>query len=246
MTEDKWMDSAPQSEVSEKVKKEIDDRALDHTIRFEGAVGRLRLADAIRTVLQHAATSTAPDEIVAGAANLVEEAVQLLEPGPHGRGYHGSAEGSFGGVAHGFSSHSPVTGRLNALAPAMTLTWNDTDVLSEVVYGDAYEGPPGHVHGGFIAAIFDEVLGFAQALTGAPGFTARLEITYRSPTPLHTPLKVSGRFERIDGRKIYTSGAIHAGDRLCAEAKGLFVSARPDHFQQLDQARRENQARSSD
>ena len=37
--------------------------------------------------------------------------------------------------------------------------------------GPAYEGPPGCVHGGFIAAAFDEVLGSTQSLSGSPGMT---------------------------------------------------------------------------
>ena len=43
-----------------------------------------------------------------------------------------------------------------------------------VTFGDAYEGPPGCVHGGFIAASFDEMLGFVAGATGKPGMTARL------------------------------------------------------------------------
>ena len=31
-------------------------------------------------------------------------------------------------------------------------------------FGAAYEGPPGSVHGGIIAAAFDEVLGMTQSL----------------------------------------------------------------------------------
>ncbi|MDA0370922.1 MAG: PaaI family thioesterase [Actinomycetota bacterium] len=210
---------------------------------YQTASGKVRLAQGLRQMLQHSATSTTDDAVMARAADLIDEAVRLLEPGPHGRGYNGSAEGSVGGVPHGFTSHSPVTGPLNALASIVTLSSTDTEVIAEVTYGDAYEGPPGHVHGGLIAAIFDEVLGFAQALSGAPGMTGKLEITYRSPTPLHTPLRVVGRFERIDGRKIFTTGTIHAGDRLCAEAKGLFISVRPERFGALDQLRDEHQGR---
>jgi len=81
--------------------------------------------------------------------------------------------------------------------------------------------------------LFDEVLGLAQALSGHPGMTGRLEISYRSPTPLHTPLRVVGRFDRVDGRKIFTSGEITAGDRLCAEAVGLFITI---DFSKLGQA----------
>lgn len=204
---------------------------------------RMRLARALRRVLQYAATSVAPDEPVDAAADLVERAAELLEPGPHGRHYHGSAEGSVGGVPNGFTGHSPVTGPLNALSADVHLVTSDREVVANVTYGDAYEGPPGHLHGGLVAAIFDEVLGFAQALSGNPGMTGRLEVTYRSPTPLHVPLRIVGRFDRVEGRKIFTTGEIHAGDRLCAEAKGLFISVRPETFGGLGRIRDEQHAR---
>lgn len=245
MTDDATTPSEAVNERGENIRRALLEIPENRDTLYESSTGRVRLADALRRALQHAATSTAPDDVVARAADLIDRAVNVLEPGPHGRGYHGSAEGSVGGVPHGFTSHSPVTGPLNAVASVVSLSSSATEVVADVVYGDAYEGPPGHLHGGFVAAIFDEVLGFAQALSGAPGMTGKLEITYRSPTPLHTPLRVVGRFERIDGRKIFTTGTIHAGDRLCAEAKGLFISVRPERFGMLDQMRSENQSRST-
>ncbi|MEY3679647.1 MAG: PaaI family thioesterase [Ilumatobacteraceae bacterium] len=245
MTDDATTPSEAVNERGENIRRALLEIPENRDTLYESSTGRVRLADALRRALQHAATSTAPDDVVARAADLIDRAVSVLEPGPHGRGYHGSAEGSVGGVPHGFTSHSPVTGPLNAVASVVSLSSSATEVVADVVYGDAYEGPPGHLHGGFVAAIFDEVLGFAQALSGAPGMTGKLEITYRSPTPLHTPLRVVGRFERIDGRKIFTTGTIHAGDRLCAEAKGLFISVRPERFGMLDQMRSENQSRST-
>jgi acyl-coenzyme A thioesterase PaaI-like protein len=246
MTDQSPTNNDRMTERGENIRRALLEIPENRDTMYEASMGRVRLADSLRQALQHAATSTAPDHTVARAAELIEEAVRILEPGPHGRGYHSSAEGSVGGVPHGFTSHSPVTGPLNAVASIVSLSSTDTEVVAEVVYGDAYEGPPGHLHGGFVAAIFDEVLGFAQALSGAPGMTGRLEITYRSPTPLHTPLRVAGRFEKIEGRKIFTTGTIHAGDRLCAEAKGLFISVRPERFGQLDELRHEHQARSTD
>ena len=243
MTENTPHESALVDERGENIRRALLDIPENRDSLYESSLGRVRLAQGLRQVLQHSATSTAADDVMSRAADLIDQAAQLLEPGPHGRGYHGSAEGSVGGVPHGFTSHSPVTGPLNALASIVTLSSSDTEVVADVTFGDAYEGPPGHVHGGLIAAIFDEVLGFAQALSGAPGMTGKLEITYRAPTPLHTPLRVVGRFERIDGRKIFTTGTIHAGDRLCAEAKGLFISVRPERFGALDRLRDEHQGR---
>ena len=204
---------------------------------FDESNPRLRLAHATREVLQHSATSTGPAETFAQAAELLEQAAALLAVGPHGRSYHASAEGAVGGATHGFISHSPVTGPLNGLAGVVEIESTATEIIATVTYGDAYEGPPGCLHGGLIAAIFDEVLGFAQALSGAPGMTGRLEVTYRSPTPLHQPLKVTGRFDGVEGRKIMTSGEIYAGDRLCAQAVGTFISVKAEKFAALNAER---------
>lgn len=207
------------------------------TVMFEATNPRLRLANATRAVLQHSATSVAAPESFARAAELLEQAAAVLGEGPHGRGYHASAEGAVGGATHGFISHSPVTGPLNALAGLVDIVTTEHEVVATVTYGSAYEGPPGCLHGGLIAAIFDEVLGFAQALSGSPGMTGRLEVTYRSPTPLHQPLRVVGRFDGLHGRKIMTSGTIHAGDRLCAEAIGTFITVNAAKFADLNRQR---------
>ncbi|MFQ5417462.1 MAG: PaaI family thioesterase, partial [Myxococcota bacterium] len=103
--------------------------------------------------------------------------------------------------------------------------------------GAAYEGPPGSVHGGFVAAAFDEVLGFVQSLSGSPGFTGTLTIRFRSPTPLHTGLEYRCQIDRKQGRKIFASGQLFAGETLCAEAEAIFISARPEMFQKLLEAR---------
>ena len=68
-------------------------------------------------------------------------------------------------------------------------------------FGSAYEGPPGCVHGGYVAAAFDEVLGSTQSLAGRPGMTARLTVNYRSPTPLHTELTFAGRVVGVEAAR---------------------------------------------
>jgi acyl-coenzyme A thioesterase PaaI-like protein len=80
------------------------------------------------------------------------------------------------------------------------------------------------VHGGYVAAAFDEVLGSTQSLAGRPGMTGRLTVNYRSPTPLHTELLFAAQVVEVSGRKTFTHGTLHAGERLCAEGEGLFIA----------------------
>ncbi len=96
-----------------------------------------------------------------------------------------------------------------------------------MTFGAAYEGPPGHVHGGLVAAMFDELLGFAQQ---SSGFTGRLTVHYRRPTPLHQQLQVKAWQEREDGRKRIIKGTCHLGETLLSEAEGLFIAPRDGDY----------------
>ena len=190
---------------------------------------RADLAAATRTVIDELMRSTADDTDLEQASALVMRAATILRERAHDRTYEGVAEGSLADHHTDFIDFSPFIGVLNPLAPPITVRFSpDNDVIATCTYGSPYEGPPGCLHGGFIAAGFDEVLGFAQAFSGHPGMTANLSITYRSPTPLYREVTYVGRLDRIDGRKIYTSATLSDGDRLCAEATGLFISMKPE------------------
>jgi acyl-coenzyme A thioesterase PaaI-like protein len=123
-----------------------------------------------------------------------------------------------------FLDTSPIIGLANPVAPPMRM-WVDGEAICGVVtFGAAYEGPPGHVHGGFLAATFDDVLGAAQSATGKPGMTASLALKYRNPTPLGREARFRGWIDHVVGRKIHTRGTLHVGETLCAEAEATFIS----------------------
>jgi acyl-coenzyme A thioesterase PaaI-like protein len=184
-----------------------------------------RTGKALRRIIDRLHGSPAPAEELAAVAAELERLAGRLDAFPNRSLYEGFGESTLAGPEpFAFFDHSPMLGRANPLAPPIEL-WADGDVLRATAhFGSAYEGPPGCVHGGFVAAAFDEVLGSAQSLGGRPGMTARLCIDYRSPTPLHTDLTFAARVTAMEGRKTFTRGTLHAGDRLCAEAEGLFVA----------------------
>ena len=70
----------------------------------------------------------------------------------------------------------------------------------------------------------DELLGLTQSLSGQHGMTGRLTVHYRSPTPLHTELRLEGTLDRSVGRKTLCTGRLYTGEVLCAEAEGLFIT----------------------
>jgi acyl-coenzyme A thioesterase PaaI-like protein len=129
--------------------------------------------------------------------------------------------------------YSPVTGVGSALAPPLAIREDDDGVVAEASLGAAYEGPPGFLHGGMSGLLMDQLLGSAAIRAGLWGMTVRLELDYRGPVPLRTPLVLRARVTEDAGRKTLTTGTIAlaaAPERPLVEARGIFVAPRPDRL----------------
>ncbi len=193
-----------------------------------------RLAAAMRLVMERLVPSSAPVDELSAAADGLERYAERLKKHPRLKHFQGYAESATAGDVGAFFDQSPMIGLANPLAPPITLAkTGERSAEGWVTFGSAYEGAPGCVHGGFVAAAFDEVLGFVQSLSGSPGFTGTLTVRYRNPSPLHTKLHFQCELLRTERRKIFTEGRMLAGDLLCAEAEAIFVSARPGKFEDL-------------
>jgi hypothetical protein len=189
------------------------------------------LADALRRITNRLVVVRPSTDDLRQAADAAHRFADSLDAMP---ARLGDGEVSEAGLApHDHVRHSPLSGTSNPLAPPMRM-WTAEEGVTEgaVTFAAAYEGPPAHVHGGFLAAMFDELLGRSQ---GQPGFTAYLTVTYRRPTPLFRELALRGWVDSVDGRKRIVRGTCHLDGVLLSEAEGLFVSPRGgsaiDHLQ---------------
>lgn len=187
---------------------------------------RRRLASVMRGVIEHLVVSDAPEDELREAADALERFAERLAGHPRRRKQLGYTEASTSGDVRGFFDFSPLIGLSNPISPPLELKVEGDTIRGRLRFGTAYEGPPGCAHGGCIAAVFDELLGYTQSLTQHPGMTGTLTVRYRVPTPLHTDLRCEGRVERVAGRKIFCVGRLFAGDTLYAEAEGIFLSMR--------------------
>lgn len=106
------------------------------------------------------------------------------------------------------------------------------EVVANYTVPERYEGYPGVVHGGIVAAMLDEVVSRVHMGIDPPRFmyTARLELRYRKNVPIGQPLRIVGRAEKSKGRTATSKGAIYDqnGDIL-AEAEALLVNV-PDEM----------------
>jgi uncharacterized protein (TIGR00369 family) len=88
-------------------------------------------------------------------------------------------------------------------------------VRVEFAVPDEYQGYPGVVHGGIVAAVLDEVSGRAIMIRGSDEdlmATLKLTVRYRRPTPTETPLVAVGWVERASGMGARVAGEIRLAD----------------------------------
>lgn len=199
----------------------------------EDVAAAREVGEALRRVIDRLTGTSAPPEVLREAVERLAPVEDLLKPYHAVRSYRGASETSLLGHDRAFFDWSPLFGLANPLAPPIRVWMEGEEVVGSVRFGIAYEGPPGCVHGGFIAAAFDELLGLTQSLSGRVGMTGTLTVKYRKPTPLHTELRLEGKVESAEGRKVVVTGRMFAGDVMTAEADGLFISIQPAYFEEL-------------
>ncbi len=136
--------------------------------------------------------------------------------------------------------YNPVNGVGSALAPPVHFRSASDDgedgaVVAETSFGLAYEGPPGFLHGGMSGLVMDQALGAAAIRAGLWGMTARLELDYRRPVPLQTPLLLRATVGESNGRRVGITGSIalvEAPDQPLVQARGMWVTPRPEQVEE--------------
>lgn len=121
------------------------------------------------------------------------------------------------------SDYCFVCGRKNPKGLYLTFYDNgENEVQTDFKLGDDYQGYPGVVHGGIVAAILDEVVGRVAMIHDHHHLmmSVVLQVKYRHPVPTHTDLRAVGRVVRLRGRLGKAEGGIYLPDgTLAAEAE---------------------------
>jgi len=136
------------------------------------------------------------------------------------------------------SQHCFVCGLANPFG--LHLRFYDTgpgEVTAEITIPKHYQGYPGVVHGGIVAAMLDEAAGRAHLGGDLPRFmfTARLEIHYRKNVSIGQPLRLVGLAGKTKGRTAASTSAIYDADGLLlAEADALLVNVPDETLKGVD------------
>lgn len=136
------------------------------------------------------------------------------------------------------SRHCFVCGRENPYGLKLEFYENKPgEVVVDYTVTEQFQGYPGVVHGGVVAAMLDEVLGRVHMGGDPPRFmfTARLEIRYHKNVPIGKPLRIVGYAGKSKERTAVATGKVFGpeGD-LLAEAEALLVNVPGEIADQVD------------
>lgn len=177
-----------------------------------------RFVEAVRTLQDLTRGADAPDDVVAKAADLIEDANRLLAP-------HDADEWH---TPSGRRWDLPNRGSILSIPVDLTVT-DDGRIRGTTCFRRFHLGRNGAVHGGSLAHLFDSVLGFtAFKLSGSrKQRTAALHVNYRKITPIDKELQVEAGIDRVEGRKIFITGRLLDGNDVLCDADALFLELLP-------------------
>jgi len=125
-----------------------------------------------------------------------------------------------------YLSHAFDIGGFNPCFPEYKFDRIDSDTAEgRVTFPVVYEGPPGLVHGGFLAVFFDCVIQHQNCATELSGKTRSLTVKFRRPTPILAELCFDIVREQTDRGVTSTARLSLDGEVLCiGEATTLALS----------------------
>lgn len=133
------------------------------------------------------------------------------------------------------SRHCFVCGLQNQVGLQLKIYQIESGVIETLFTApDHFQGYPGVLHGGIVAAILDEISG--RAHMGDPSeprfmFTSKLEVLYRKNVPTGVPLRIVGKAVKSKGRVAEGWAGIYDGaGTLLAEATTLLFDIPQDRM----------------
>lgn len=105
-------------------------------------------------------------------------------------------------------------------------------VFAELAIPGAYRGYEGIAHGGMVALLLDEVMGWAaNCAAGGATATGELNIRYRHPAPVDEPVRIEARVVRARAPLYVVEGMLMRADgTTCATGTAKLVKQQDGAF----------------
>jgi acyl-coenzyme A thioesterase PaaI-like protein len=197
--------------------------ADDELLRAEAGAAIRNLGHAL--VGHHAS----PDLLARITASVSEHVGELdrfgprVRPGEDMSNTNDWEETPEGGVMTSYPDR-PISGAASPWGVDLVITRNGDGVIGRTTFRSAHEGAPGRVHGGVLAATFDDLFGFLNQLLEKRAFTGEISVRYEGPTPLNRPIELRARLVGVEGRKQFFEAEAFDGTTRFARSTATFIS----------------------
>lgn len=130
-----------------------------------------------------------------------------------------------------FDAMSYIGGPVHPFSAGARYYRDGDEAVARVTVDMGFEGPPGRVHGGTVASIFDEVMGTVFRIRALPSaFTGSLNVRFEAPAPLGVELEFRARLTGVEGRKHFVEAEATGPDGRFASATAVFIQMASDHM----------------
>ncbi|MEZ5343173.1 MAG: hotdog fold domain-containing protein [Acidimicrobiales bacterium] len=189
-----------------------------------------RLRDVMHAFMAH---EQDPSALIA-FATVLESHVPVLTAGPlidrSGEDWAASRGNGFvpdDGEYFANDLRRPFSGAGNPFSVPYDVQRKGHRIEAKVVLRPGFEGAPKRSHGGFVAAIFDDLAGYLLAQERRVAFTAWIRVDYKAPTPIGEPIVYRAWVDNLEERKLLAAGdCLDESGQLLATCKALFVTPR--------------------
>ncbi len=214
--------------------------------RDDAMVARVRAATALRRLSHAIVSHDVPAPVFESIAAGVESWLPSVESAPgRSRSIDTMKQHMFErppeGSPIGTFPDCVVSGDANPMGLDVQFFREGDEAVSRVVLGPAFEGAPNRAHGGVVAAIFDDLMGFVLTIHESPAYTAELTVQYRRPMPVGQEIEFRARLVSRTGRRLHieaeaTDAAASAdvdgvARTKVATAQGLFITIPREKFE---------------
>jgi len=111
---------------------------------------------------------------------------------------------------------------------------NEPELYAKAWFGGKAMGPPGHVHGGAMAATLDEAMGAVCWMNGHHVVAATITVKFLAMLPIETETILEAGIARVEGRKVSTRSSLtDPNGQKVAEAEGLFIILKDEALRSL-------------
>ena len=181
-----------------------------------------RLVEALRGLIEHSVSLNAPADRLSALAERIEalreEIASLSDNRPLAH-FRRPENAELNPVL----PYSPVTGHFNPISPPLHLRDEGERIVGDCTFGRAFEGPPDTVHGGWVTAMHDQLLGLCTVVRGMGGPTATITVNLKRPTPLDRKVTVESWIDRVEDRKVWVKGTCTLDGEHLNDSIGLFI-----------------------